>query len=855
MNHYVGCASPRRHAAGTVEGGLSFLITVGIVCLVLSALHSLTGCGEQQGLAALAGQPETNAKTSSGPTDRTSGDASGGADEEQIEFVDLDEAVVDAVQADEDEGDALGKDAPQARRVSGETRQAVRGRLLIKFKAGVGEADKHRIIGNANAAVEREIPQIGVKVLRLPEGASETAAMRAFRQRPQVDFVELDHILTPAMIPNDTYYSYEWHLPKIGAPAAWDITTGSAAVIIAILDTGVNPVAELAAKMVPGWNVFDDTADTSDLTGHGTVVAGQAAAITNNSAGVAAVAWGCKIMPVRIVSPSGMGSDQMLAAGLIWAADHGAKVANSSFASLNSQTLASAAQYFSSTTQGVFTLSAGNDGLYYTEPSDPYILRISATGKNDGIPSWSTVGDFITLSAPGESILSVSASGAIVSGSGTSASAPIVAGVAALIVSANPTLTGQQVQDILKQSADDLGAPGWDPSYGWGRVNAGQAVQMARDFGGTPSDMTPPTVSFSSPGGGAVVAGTISIGANAADNVSVASVTLGVDGVDLGTDSASPYSFAWNTTSAANGAHTLRVTARDAAGNSASAQTNVTVDNAAPSVAWTAPAPGAFVAGTAPLAASASDNLSVSSVVFAIDGTTLATDLSAPYSTSWSSTTTSNGAHTLNARAQDMAGNTTSTQISVTVDNAAPTVSFGSPASGATVSGTVSVQVNAGDNLGIASVSVSVDGVLLGTDNTAPYSLAWNTVTAIDGPHMLSTTVRDLAGNTATAQRSVTVSNTPPADDTTPPTITIASPVNGATVSGTVSVTVSRNDNVGVIRVELYVDGALKATSVTSPFTTKWNTRKAAKGGHTLRCAAYDAAGNVGYSQVVTVYK
>src|SRR5439155_16086206 len=110
---------------------------------------------------------------------------------------------------------------------------------------------------------------------------------------------------------------------------------------------------------------------------------------------------------------------------------------------------------------------------------------------------------------------------------GTSFSAPIVAGVAALVISANPGLTGDQVQGILKQSADDLGPAGWDPGYGWGRVNAARAVSMA--LGGAPppapaTDTTPPTASFTSPAAGATVSGTVSVQVSASDNVGVTSV-------------------------------------------------------------------------------------------------------------------------------------------------------------------------------------------------------------------------------------------------------------------------------------------------------------------------------------------
>ena len=123
--------------------------------------------------------------------------------------------------------------------------------------------------------------------------------------------------------------------------------------------------------------------------------------------------------------------------------------------------------------------------------------------------------------------------------SGTSISAPIAAGVAALVLSVNPTLTATQVQNILKQSADDLGSAGWDSSYGAGRVNAARAVSLAGGGSGG-GDTTPPTVSFASPTTGATVSGTTAVQVSASDNVGVASVSLSLDGDALGTDTASP---------------------------------------------------------------------------------------------------------------------------------------------------------------------------------------------------------------------------------------------------------------------------------------------------------------------------
>ena len=193
-------------------------------------------------------------------------------------------------------------------------------------------------------------------------------------------------------------------------------------------------------------------------------------------------------------------------------------------------------------------------------------------------------------------------------------------------------------------------------------------------------------------------------------------------------------------------------------------------DTTPPTVALTAPASGATVGGTITVSASASDNVGVAGVQFLLDGASLgAEDTSDPYSISWNTVGATNGTHTLSARARDAAGNTTvPASVTVTVNNTPdtvlPSVAITAPASGATLSGTATVTVNASDNVAVAGVTFLVDNVQVGAENTvAPYSWSWNTTTASNGTHSLTARARDNAGNTATsAAVSVTVSNTAP---------------------------------------------------------------------------------------------
>src|SRR5437870_2956511 len=353
------------------------------------------------------------------------------------------------------------------------------------------------------------------------------------------------------------------------------------------------------------------------------------------------------------------------------------------------------------------------------------------------------------------------------------------------------------------------------------------------------NDATPPAVSITAPVAGATVTGTITVSVSAADNVGVVGVQFKLDGANLGAEvTAVPYTTSWNTAVAAIGAHTLTAVARDAAGNTATATAvSVTVaDTTPPAVSMTAPSAGSTVSGTISVSASATDNVGVVGVQFKLDGANLGAEVTtAPYLVSWNPTLATNGAHNLTAVARDAAGNTaTSVAISVTVlnDTTPPTVSVTAPAAGATVGGTITVSASATDDVGVVGVQFKLDGVNLGSLITAaPYTLAWITTTASNGTHTLTAVARDAARNTATSSSvTVTVFN-----DSTPPAVSLTAPAKGATVAGTVTISASATDNVGVVGVQFMLDGAnLGAEVTTAPYATSWNTALASAGAHIL---------------------
>jgi Bacterial Ig domain/Polysaccharide deacetylase len=236
-----------------------------------------------------------------------------------------------------------------------------------------------------------------------------------------------------------------------------------------------------------------------------------------------------------------------------------------------------------------------------------------------------------------------------------------------------------------------------------------------------------------------------------------------------------------------------------------------------------------------------------------------------PASANWAQMTYSPGALPAGAQAisfgitLDSVGSLTTDDYSMrkvlpaSADTTPPTVALTAPAAG-TVTGTITIAASAADNVGVAGVQFRVDGVNLGAQDTvAPYSIAWNTATAGNGVHTLSAVARDAAGNVTTSGLvSVTVSN--PVADTTPPTVALSAPTAGATVAGSVSVTATAADNIGVAGVQFRLDGVnLGAEDTTSPYSITWNTATASNGAHALSAVARDAAGNVTTSTAVAV--
>jgi subtilisin family serine protease len=438
--------------------------------------------------------------------------------------------------------------------------------LLVRPHGKWRSTARARLAADSLAA-ESEIEALGVILIRTPPGRGPILE-RGLRDSGLFRFVERNYVATVDAVPNDPLYPQQWALPITHVPEAWDTSRG-AGIILAIVDTGIDGGhADLSVRVIEGFNAITGSTDATDDNGHGTRMAGIAAATGFNGLGVIGVAPSVQLMPVKSMDASGHGTYADIARGIVYAADHGARVINLSLGGeVESATLSDAVAY--AVSRGVVvTAAAGNSGasapMY--PAACPGAIAIGATDAQDMRADFSNFGPWLGLVAPGVGISTTDIGGGYTDSTGTSPATPVVAGTAALVLSANPELTPQQVGSILTLSSDDLGTPGFDPYYGWGRLNAARAVAQAVELADVP-DTQPPAVSVTAPGDGAAVQGIVDMAVDARDDVAVARVEYAIDGIAVATTAAPPFSASWDTTMVAAGPHVLNVTAYDASGN------------------------------------------------------------------------------------------------------------------------------------------------------------------------------------------------------------------------------------------------------------------------------------------------
>lgn len=352
----------------------------------------------------------------------------------------------------------------------------------------------------------------------------------------EIAFSEPNRLARAMLAPNDTYYPAQWAHNNtgqavsytggyVGTPdcdtdtdQAWDLGTGDPALILSIIDTGVDAGhPEFAGRIVAGYDFVNYDSNPADDNGHGTSCAGIALAAGNNAQGIAGVAWAIKLMPVKVLNSSGSGTFTAVANGMTWAADHGARVLSLSLGGGASSVCETALNYAYGLGCAIFC-AAGNGNRSSLDYPAAYANAIAVgalspcnerknPGSCDGETWWgSNYGTGLDFLAPGTRIhtTDMRGSGGFGSGdyistfNGTSSATPHAAGIGALVWSANPDLTNAQMLAVLQSTCDDLGTSGYDTQTGWGRMNAYQAVLNSGGGGGGPTPVTIFTETFES---------------------------------------------------------------------------------------------------------------------------------------------------------------------------------------------------------------------------------------------------------------------------------------------------------------------------------------------------------------------
>jgi serine protease len=399
------------------------------------------------------------------------------------------------------------------------------GEVLVKFRDGVGPARKAQILAVTGARIARVTRGSGFAVLRPRWGASAPDYVHALSRRWEVAVAEPNYVAMAALA--DPYFDpYQWNLfdhgeisakaPSnygINAPSAWNLSQGDG-VTVALLDTGCayadyqqyHLAPDLAtARIRPGWNFVNNDGYPNDDNGHGTHVATTLVSPVNDGIGIAGVAPGCTIMPIKVLAADASGSYENIAGGIRYAADQGAQIVNLSLNGTQpSAILQDAVQY--ATAKGcLIVAAAGNESRYgvgYPARYSPCIA-VGATRFDGQLAAYSNRGWGLTLVAPGGDTTVDQNGDGYPDGilaqtfdrqqgydsfgyyfyAGTSMAAPQVSGVAALALSVSPHLSAGGLRQALLSTATHLGSRGWNPTYGYGLVNAMAAVQYAMSGG------------------------------------------------------------------------------------------------------------------------------------------------------------------------------------------------------------------------------------------------------------------------------------------------------------------------------------------------------------------------------------
>ncbi len=315
---------------------------------------------------------------------------------------------------------------------------------------------------------------------------SENAVAQELMSSGDFEYVAPDWRVFPIGCPNDPKFGNQWHhnANRMNSCLGWDLETGSTSVVVAICDTGVQlNHADLQKHRMEGYNAVDQIWESAggkvnDINGHGTMTTGCAAAKGNNNIGVVGTGWRLSPRMMRVSNSSSGGSSiSVLTHAAQTAALAGDRVASVSYSGGTSPSVSTTGDFLR--TQGALLIwAADNSGNNYKGNRDDGAIMVGATDSADNRSSFSSYGNYIDLFAPGSSIYTTTLGGGYGSASGTSFATPLTAGLVGLIFSADPTLTPDQAEYILRYGCDDLGSLGEDNIFGYGRIDVLRTMEL-----------------------------------------------------------------------------------------------------------------------------------------------------------------------------------------------------------------------------------------------------------------------------------------------------------------------------------------------------------------------------------------
>ncbi|MDY7230117.1 S8 family serine peptidase [Hyalangium rubrum] len=720
--------------------------------------------------------------------------------------------------------------------------QAVPGEYIVVFDEaqGIGIAN---VSASANALAMAHGGQLMRTYSHALRGFSvrmTEAQARRLAEDPRVKYVEENGIVQLS----GSQTGATWGLDRVDQrnlplDSNYNYNVNGTGVHAYIVDTGIHlSHQEFTGRIGNGYDSVTSGGTAADCNGHGTHVAGTVGGTTYG------LAKNVMLHPVRVLDCGGSGTWEGVIAGVDWVTANHIKpaVANMSLGGGVAQTVDDAVA--NSIAAGVtYAVAAGNDSgdaCTKSPARTPTAITVGSTTNTDARSSFSNYGTCVDIFAPGSDITSAwhTGTGATNTISGTSMASPHVAGAAALYLQRYPSSTPQQVRDALVTN----GTPGvvGNPGTGSPNVMLYSAFVPPPDGGG---DTVAPTATVTAPTAGATLIGSATLSADATDNVGVTRVDFVVDGIVVAHDTSAPFTVAWDSTSAGNGAHSIFARAYDAYGNiGSSAAVSFSINN-----------PGFAVYDAtlkAPKCGTVGALCSTGTLVKGRGG--LGPEVNAP--------------NTINNSCAD--GTSGSYQSDESLEALKVSTSDGSDfAPGKSVTIEAKVWAYSGFTSDFLDLYYAADannpswtfiGTLQPTAGglqtlTATYTLPSGNLQAIRGAFRYNGTAGSCGTGGYDDRDDLVFAVGGGAGDTTPPSTAITAPTAGATLSGTATVSANASDNVGVTRVDFYAGATLIGSDTSAPYSISWATGGVANGAYALSTRAFDAAGNSANSASVSV--